>query len=347
MRPKIQVSKDYYAYLRPLFDNPNYPREDVIGSIYHFNDLHCDLKKSPDFKLSFIPVRNEAGNYLFSERIDERQLENLMNDPTIGPVVVNSQYLLNPVNPKDAKFKSEWLKEYEELPKDLAEYIFVDPASTQKKKSDYTVIEHWGIDWQGIHYLIAGIRDKLTVFGRIDKVVELAKRAKNLKAVKYEVLGGRHGDLEALKKRFVDERMYIEPSETKGSVSAKKDRIEQRLVGQFHAGVILFPKTCIYKSEYDGKVRDFVQEYKLEFLQFPFSEHDDILDCHSQMFEEPSSLLKGRKPDDIKKKEWGTADDWDKLYSQIDQYKHTSPYTEDTGVVERWRKGQIKKVLGR
>jgi hypothetical protein len=36
---------------------------------------------------------------------------------------------------------------------------------------------------------------------------------------------------------------------------------------------------------FDGKHYDFVQQYRLEFLQFPFSEHDDILDCHSQLFD--------------------------------------------------------------
>jgi hypothetical protein len=45
------------------------------------------------------------------------------------------------------------------------------------------------------------------------------------------------------------------------------------------------PKTIIHKSTFDGKTYDFVVQYKLEFLQFPFSEHDDILDCHAQLFD--------------------------------------------------------------
>jgi hypothetical protein len=45
------------------------------------------------------------------------------------------------------------------------------------------------------------------------------------------------------------------------------------------------PKTIIHRSTFDGKPYDFVALYKLEFLQFPFSEHDDILDCHSQLFD--------------------------------------------------------------
>jgi hypothetical protein len=36
---------------------------------------------------------------------------------------------------------------------------------------------------------------------------------------------------------------------------------------------------------HDGKSYDFIEEYLLEYRQFPFSEHDDILDCHSQLFD--------------------------------------------------------------
>ena len=58
----------------------------------------------------------------------------------------------------------EWWKEYEVYPEGCSEYILVDPASTQKKKSDFTVIECWDIDWEGKHYLKEGVRDKLEMF---------------------------------------------------------------------------------------------------------------------------------------------------------------------------------------
>jgi phage terminase large subunit-like protein len=289
---QIQSSKDYYSLLKPIFDNPTIPREDVIGTIYHFNDLHCGLMENDEFEKSFKPAHDDLGNFTFPERLSRDGFEKLCNDPSMNPYDIQRQWLLRPVNPKDAKFKSEWWQTYDKLSEGVSEYICVDPASTQKKKSDYTVIEHWGVDSEGKHYLINGIRDRLTVFQRIDKIFFMAKSAKRLKSVKYEALGGRHGDLEALKEKFRSEKMYIEPEETKNTTSSKQDRIEQRLVGQFHAGMIYMPKTISYRSEFDGKVYDFVEEYKLEYLQFPFSEHDDILDCHSQMFD-GSHIQKG------------------------------------------------------
>ncbi len=298
---QIQASKDYYASLRQLFDNPTIPVEDIIGTPYHFADLYQDIIKSQGFKISNMPAIIN-GKSTFSERFTLEGLEAIENDPTVGPYEFAAQYLLNPINPKDAKFLEKWLINYDKLPEGLAEYICVDPASTQKKKSDYTVIEHWGVDSKGNHYFIDGIRDKLTSFQRIDLLFEIVSRAKNLKWVKYEVLGGRHGDLEVINERMHQRKVYFTIKETKGSSAAKKDRIEQRLVGRFNSGIIFFPRTCVHKSIYDGKSYDFVQQYRLEFLQFPFTEHDDILDCHSQMFEEElirGKDLKGVAPDDL------------------------------------------------
>ena len=320
---QIQASKDYYSSLRHLFDKAAVPREDVVGTIYHFNDLYCStLKKSGLFKESFIPAKvdNEA---VFPERLPLDKLDELISDPSIGPYQFQTQYMLNPVNPAEAKFKEGWLKYYDIIPVGLAEYICVDPASTVKKKSDYTVLERWGVDSGGKHYLLEGFRDRLTAFERIDKLFEMVGRCKNLKWVKYEVIGGRHGDLEVIEQRKREKQRFFTVKETKSTTNSKTDRIEQRLVGQFHAGNILLPEHCYFVSKYDGKVHDFVAEYKLEYLQFPFTEHDDALDCHAQMFDEP--LIKGTKAVKNISKCGMTADDWDKMYDGIEKEKNRFP----------------------
>jgi len=316
---QILVSKDYYASLRQLFDNPTIPREDVIGTPYHFNDLYGELRKHPEFDKSEVMAATDMTftERAFPERFSRKGLENILNDPNIGPYQFSSQYMLNPINPADAKFLEEWWQEYDTCPDGLAEYVFCDPASTQKKKSDYTVIERWGVDKDGIHYLLEGIRDKMTVFQRIDTFTAFAKRAKNLKEAKYEALGGRHGDLEQLRLRFLKEKLPITPKETKSMHASKNDRIEQRLVGQWHAGVIKVPHSLPFRSNYDGKMYDFVKEYKLEFLQFPFSLHDDILDCHSQMFD-GTYIAKGKnKP--VEKKDDSEFEWW--RQQAINQHK--------------------------
>lgn len=327
---QIQASKDYYASLRHLFDKAAVPREDVVGTIYHFNDLYYSvLQKSKLFKESFIPAR-VGGVATFPERLPDDKLDELINDPSVGPWQFSTQYMLSPINPADAKFKSEWLKEYDSIPEGCSQYICVDPASTTKKKSDFSVLERWGVDSTGKHYLLEGIRDKFTAFQRIDALFGMVGHAKNLKFVKYEVIGGRHGDLEEIERRQMDavqkrtagyRRFTIK--ETKGSVASKIDRIEQRLVGPYHAGMILLPQNSYFISKFDGKVYDFVQLLKLEYLQFPFTEHDDILDCQAQMFEE--SIIKGQKIETPVSTQGMTANDWEKMYRELDMVKSKFP----------------------
>ncbi len=343
---QIQASKDYYSYLRPLFDKIKVPREDIEGTFYHFNDLNCLLNKSDDFEKSIIPaiINND---YVFPERIDQEALDMMLNDPTIGPMMVYPQILLKPFDPAKSKFQRAWVKEYEVVPEGLAEYICVDPASTVKKKSDYTVIEKWGIDSLVNHYLLDGIRDKLTIFQRIAEIVRMVKSSKRLCAVKYEVLGGRHGDLEALKEQFRKENLPVIPQETKSVSTSKKDRIEQRLVNQFFCGKIFLPKSIVYRSVFDGKTKDFVGEYLLEYLQFPFTEHDDILDCHSQMFEEPAMLIKGLTTHKKYERKQMTYDDLDKYYDRLDSIQKSNPFLSREQAYTKHRLKAIRHVLMR
>lgn len=305
---QIQASKDHYSLVRPLFDNATIPREDVIGTIYHFNDLHSGLIKNAEFEQSFIPVYNDKNEFIFNERINKEGFESICKDPSMNPYDIQSQYLLNPIDPAQRKFRDEWIKYYDDLPDGLSEYVLCDPASAVKKKSDFTVIMRWGVDKNMNIYLLDGIRDKLMANERVAAYVTCAKNAKRLKGAKYEVIGGRHGDLENIGEAFTKHCLHITPQETKSTNASKQDRIEQRLVGQFHAGKVYLPRTMRRVYKHNGKNYDFVEEYLLEFRQFPFSEHDDILDCHSQLFD-GEFIQKGIDKIEIKKED-GEFDWW-------------------------------------
>jgi phage terminase large subunit-like protein len=196
------------------------------------------------------------------------------------------------------------------------------------------------VDDKGKTYLIEGVRDKFTAFERIDRLFEIVKRSQSdkrnrgLKWVKYEVIGGRHGDLEVIDQKKRQDGVFFTVKETKGTTGSKEDRIEQRLVGQYHSGNVLLPHQSYFISKFDGKVYDFVQLLKLEFLQFPFTEHDDILDCQAQLFEEP--LMKGVKVEAPPPTKSGiTADQWDKMYSEIDRWKQALPGVSNKEVMHR------------
>ena len=283
---QIQASKNYFSLLNPLFDNPTIPRYKMTGTIYHFNDLHSDLRKNPKWRVSVIPVHDEDYAFKFPERIGKEAFEKeILSDPQMNPYDIQSQYLLNPIDPAQRKLQETWVKYYDVLPDGLAEYVLGDPASTKKKTSDYTVIERWGFDADMNMYLIDAYRDRLASNERVSLYVAVARQCKLLKGAKYEVIGGRHGDLENIHQEFLKAKLPVEPKETKATVASKRDRIEQRLVGQFHAGKVFLPRKMPKVYQHDGRAYDFIQEYLLELRQFPFSEHDDILDCHSQLFD--------------------------------------------------------------
>lgn len=320
---QIEASKDYYSKLRYIFDNPTIPREDVIGTIYHFNDFNCCLQKNKEFEQSLIPVYDETG-FKFPERINKEGFDKICADPAMNPYDIQSQYLLNPIDPAARRLKDEWIQYYDVLPEGLSEYLLCDPASAVKKKSDYTVIMRWGVDKDMNIYLLDGIRDKILANDRVRAYVVMAKQAKRLKGAKYEVLGGRHGDLENIKDEFLKEKLHIEPKETKATNASKQDRIEQRLTGQFNAKKIFLPRKLKNVYKWNGKVYDFVEEYLLEYRQFPFSEHDDILDCHSQLFD-GEFIQKGMdKP--VEKKDESEFDFFRNLAIESRVGRRTKPY---------------------
>lgn len=324
---QIQASKDYYALLRPIYDNATLPREDVIGTLYHFNDLHSDLLKNPLFEKSIRPCHDDNGNFTFPERIGPNEWAAMLEDPALDPWTIQSQWQLRPMDPSKAVFQESWITYYDHLPEGLAEYITVDPASTQKKKSDYTVIMRWGVDAEGKHYLLEGVRDRLTSFQRIDELFRVAKNAKDLKWVKYEVLGGRHGDLEVIRERQLKTGCFFIVKETRSTNSSKEDRVRQRLQGPYHAKAVLWPRSLVTRS-LEGKTQDFIQLLKLEFLQFPFSEHDDILDCQSQMFEEET--IKGTKVAKKEERKGITADMEEQIYRDYKKTFNYNPYIKQS-----------------
>ena len=143
----------------------------------------------------------------------------------------------------------------------------------------------------------------------------------------------------------MQEQLPIIPKETKSVNASKIDRVEQRLVGRFHAGLMLVPSTLPYRSEYDGKTHDFVKEFKLEYLQFPYCEHDDILDCASQLFEDLATFTKGIQTKEAKNNYVGTAQYWDDYYEMIDKQQRNNPFLSRGEAMELIRRKKWRKVL--
>ena len=201
----------------------------------------------------------------------------------MGSYVFASQLLQNPTADKAMGFKQEWIEYYDIIRR--AEkwniYILVDPASEKKKNNDYTVITVIGLGQDKNYYLLDAVRDRLNLTERTTKLFDLVRRWNPL-SVGYEKYG-MQADIEHIK--YVQEqegyRFNIVPL---GGQMGKLDRI-RRLVPLFENKRFYLPRRLLYVGQ-DMKGYDFISQFVGEYIDFPVSAHDDMLDCVARITDE-------------------------------------------------------------
>ena len=161
----------------------------------------------------------------------------------------------------------------------LNKYIFVDPANSKVKDSDYTVAVVLGVGEDQNIYLIDMIRDRLDVKGREDMIFDLHKkyRPQGVYIEKY----GMQVDIDWIK-HAMNNRNYRFPVYELGGTMDKISRI-RRLEAVFARGQMWLP-TWLYKVTCDNKSIDVINEFiTQEYITFPVSKHDDMLDAMSRI----------------------------------------------------------------
>lgn len=220
-------------------------------------------------------------------------LERLIADmgATEGSRNAALQMLCDPAAGLARGFQRPWLRFYDRFPHEEAEgknrYILVDPANEKKRDSDYTSMWVVAAGADRNLYIVDGVRDKLNLHERAEKVFELHQRWMPLET-RYERYGlqADTGHMEYL----MSERGYrFTVTEVGGKVS-KDDRIE-RLVPYFRAGRVYFPKELWYttiEGERIDLVKTFVRE---EYLKFPLGKYKDMLDSLARIAEPDMPVL--------------------------------------------------------
>lgn len=280
-------TEEYNSLLRFLFNQPEYGLIDYSGTCYHFSDIYAGLREQSGITKVIIPVSTPDGKPTFPERFTESGIEALRTDPAMGSYVWSCQYMLNPVPEADQTFRPEWWKRdgfyYTEamLPETLKVSIFVDPANTQRKKSDYTSLFVVGLDERGHYWVLDLLRDKLDVEGRAQLAIKYAVKH-NTHVIHYESVGFQNTDAYIIKKIAQEMGYYISVTEVKASSASKEDRI-RAMQPIFERGMIHLPRHYEYYSTYDKKTSDMVATFNREAWLFPKNEHDDMIDCLSQI----------------------------------------------------------------
>lgn len=274
----------------------------AIGTRYHFNDCYRTMMDRGSFTPR-IRLATHDGTMTGDLAIWSRELLQKKRQD-MGPYTFSSQIFQNPVADSVMGFKREWMLHFDEEPMeirdDLNVYLLVDAANSKKKGSDYTVMWAVGLGGDQNAYVLDIVRDRLNLTERADKIMELHRKWKPL-AVRYESYG-MQGDIEHIQHVQRTQR-YRFNIDVVGGQTPKNDRI-RRMLPWFENGRFYFPKNLVYR-DYEGIGRDLVSIFiEDEFVAFPVSVHDDMLDSLARLLEPemPLSWPKGEKTDPPRKR---------------------------------------------
>lgn len=258
-------------------------RTRYIGTRYHFNDTYRTILER-EAAVPRVYAATEDGRIegkprlLTPERLAEKRRE-------MGPYTFACQMLQDPRADEAQGFREEWLRFYEREPLEVARganrYILVDAASAKKAGSDYTCLWVWALAADGNYYWIDGLRDRLNLKERADRLFLLHRRWRPL-GVGYERYG-LMADVEYVAERMERENYRFAVTELGGQL-AKNDRI-RRLIPAFAQGRVWLPRRLL-QVDGQGRVGDLVRIFlEQEYRAFPVSRHDDMLDAASRILD--------------------------------------------------------------
>lgn len=277
---QIKKTEDYDdRFNAGHFTSPKFKIQDYSGTRYHFADLYSKKQNDKNVKVIKIKLEDGKGNPTHPERFTPADI--ILIKSGLNPWVYNCQHLLEPEDPARMSFKKEMIQYYDALPASCNFYLLVDPAGQRKKKSDYTVMKVVGIDYLGHRYIADMFRDKIDPKGRIDTGVELIKKWK-IREVGWEEVG-LADDCFYLEERRRAEKLSCIITPIKTAKIAKEDRIRNILMPEYAKLMWFWPKkgTMVKYSTFHGRNFDLTEVLEQEFIQFPLSEHDDLLDSET------------------------------------------------------------------
>lgn len=253
----------------------------MVGTRYHMADTYSALIKRGAAKLRIYSA-TENGEFdgppvLWSRELLAKKIRDM------GTYIASCQLFNNPVMEGEQTFDQGWVQYWNVREWDLMNrYILVDPANSKTKKSDYTVILVMGLGPDKNYYVIDGLRDKLSVKERSQRVMALHSMYRPI-GVGYEKYGIQT-DIDFLEEMQAQQQYRFNVTPLGGNMS-KIDRIK-RLQPLFESKRIYMPERMI-RVDYQGKPYDFTQSFlQDEYLQFPYMTHDDMLDCMARITDE-------------------------------------------------------------
>lgn len=252
-------------------------RERYIGTRYHFADAYQTMiDRGAAIPRVWPAVGPDGKPYLLSPENLAKKRRNM------GPVTFSAQMLLNPLAAGQVHFDRSWLRYYRD-PRSIRGnvYLLVDPANSKKKYSDYTVAIIVCLGADNNYYVLDIIRDRLSLSERWKMLVALHRMWKPLR-VYYEQYG-KETDIEHFEHMMQAESYRFPIFVMAGTRQSKADRIEG-LIPLFESSRIWLPDSLHRMVQASGQTEDMVKLFvDGEYVTWPFSQHDDMVDCLSRV----------------------------------------------------------------
>ena len=135
----------------------------LCGTRYDYGDVYGELAQDQKWRGYRRPAI-ENGEVIFPQKFSIEKLNEIRNDPTVGPYIFSCQYLLEPIDPENAMFPRRWFQYFTEWkPGPYRSYITVDQAYSMKKEADFTVIMHSKVDSQKNLFVADYVRGHLSI----------------------------------------------------------------------------------------------------------------------------------------------------------------------------------------
>lgn len=238
---------------------------------------------------------NPDGSLFFPQKLTQQFLDNAKK--TMGSYLFANQYLNQVIPDEDRVFKKEWFKYYETLPDVKYTFAFIDPAISLEDTADYTAVIVVDVDPNNYWYVRAANRYRVIPTQIINLIFEIQDKFKPMcigvedvayqKALLYMV------HQETQRRNKVVPIKGIKPDNDK----SKELRI-QGLQPRFEWNRIFLNRG--------------LNDLELELLQFPRSQHDDLIDALAYI--ESIAVVPQQKEFDNNEPHDKSGPDWERWY---------------------------------